>query len=84
MASVMVSNAKWPAAVALVYVVVKHPALLNDVFAGAARVLGVPAWMVQIPGWFLVLLPLLLLTRWLLATVLWLLPTTWLRGRTLR
>ncbi|WP_394133430.1 hypothetical protein [Marinobacter nauticus] len=84
MASVMVSNAKWPAAVALVYVVVKHPALLNDVFAGAARVLGVPAWMVQIPGWFLVLLPLLLLTRWLLATVLWLLPITWLRGRRLR
>ena len=84
MASVMVSNAKWPAAVALVYVVVKHPALLNDVFAGAARVLGVPAWMVQMPGWFLVLLPLLLLTRWLLATVLWLLPITWLRGRRLR
>lgn len=36
MASVMVSNAKWPAAVALAYVVVKHPTLLNDVFAGAA------------------------------------------------
>jgi len=84
MASVMVSNAKWPAVAALAYVVVKHPALLNDVFAGAARALGVPAWMVQVPGWFLVLLPLLLLTRWLLATVLWLLPITWLRGRRLR
>lgn len=84
MASVMVSNAKWPAIAALAYVVVKHPALLNDVFAGAARALGVPAWMVQVPGWFLVLLPLLLLVRWLLATVAWLLPTTWLRDRRLR
>ncbi|MGC8121226.1 hypothetical protein [Marinobacter sp. VGCF2001] len=65
MASIMVSNARWPAIAALAYVVVKHPALLNDLFAGIATVLGVPPWAVQVPAWFLVLLPLLLLTRWL-------------------
>ncbi|MBR9870664.1 MAG: hypothetical protein GYB26_05960 [Gammaproteobacteria bacterium] len=65
-ASAMVSNAKWPALIALAYVTVKHPAILNDLFAGAAAVLGVPAWMVQIPGWFLVFLPLFIVLRSLL------------------
>ncbi|WP_323754497.1 hypothetical protein [Marinobacter sp.] len=60
MASVVVSNAKWPAFAALAYVAVTHPAILNDLFAGAASVLGVPAWMVLLSGWFIVLLPLLL------------------------
>lgn len=74
MASVMVSNAKWPAAAAFAYVVVRHPVLLNDVFAGVARVLGVPPWAVQVPGWFMVLLPVLLLVRWLFRAALWFLP----------
>lgn len=74
MASVMVSNAKWPAAAAFAYVVVRHPVLLNDVFAGVARVLGVPPWAVQVPGWFLVLLPVLLLVRWIFRTAFWFLP----------
>ena len=69
MASVVVSNAKWPALIALAYVTVKHPAILNDLFAGAAAVLGVPAWMVQLPGWFLVLLPLLVGLSWLARAV---------------
>lgn len=73
MASVMVSNAKWPAAIALGYVVIKHPVLLNDMFAGVANVLGVPPWAVQVPGWFLVLLPLLLLLRWLARVLTWVL-----------
>ncbi|QBM16517.1 hypothetical protein MARI_05990 [Marinobacter sp. JH2] len=64
-ASVVVSNAKWPALIALAYVTVNHPAILNDLFAGAAAVLGVPAWAVQLPGWFLVLFPLLVGVSWL-------------------
>ncbi|MCK0107491.1 hypothetical protein [Marinobacter sp. S0848L] len=63
--SAMVSNAKWPALIAFGYVTVKHPAFLNDLFAGAASVLGVPAWAVQVPGWFIIILPLLIVLRWL-------------------
>jgi len=74
MASVVVSNAKWPALIALAYVTVKHPAILNDLFAGAASVLGVPAWMVQLPGWFIVLLPLVIGLSWLARTVYGLIP----------
>lgn len=74
MASVMVSNARWPAFAALAYVAVTHPVLLNDLFAGAAKVLGVPPWMVQVSGWFLVLLPLILVVRWLLRIGLWFVP----------
>ncbi|MBJ6138865.1 hypothetical protein [Marinobacter litoralis] len=74
MASAIVSNAKWPAFMALAYVVVTHPSILNDVFAGAASVLGGPAWMIQLPGWFLVLLPLLVGISWLARTVHGLIP----------
>lgn len=73
-ASAMVSNAKWPALVALAYVTIKHPTILNDLFAGAASVLGVPAWMVQLPGWFIVLLPLLIALSWLSGVVRWAIP----------
>ncbi|WP_323752339.1 hypothetical protein [Marinobacter sp.] len=73
-ASAMVGNAKWPALVALAYVTVKHPAILNDLFAGAAKVLGVSTWMVQLLGWFLIFLPLLIVLRWLLGFAGWVLP----------
>lgn len=74
MASVMVSHARWPAVAALAYVAVRHPVVLNDLFAGAAKVLGVPPWMVQVPGWFIILLPILLLLRWLGRICLWFVP----------
>jgi len=74
MASTMIGYAKWPAVAALAYVAVRHPVLLNDLFAGAAKVLGVPSWMVQVPGWFLILLPLLLILRWLARVCLWIIP----------
>ncbi|MFO8140294.1 MAG: hypothetical protein R6T87_00050 [Marinobacter sp.] len=74
MASVLVSHARWPAVAALAYVAVRHPVVLNDLFAGAARVLGVPSWMVQVPGWFIILLPVLLLLRWLARICLWFVP----------
>lgn len=74
MASTMIGYAKWPAVAALAYVAVRHPVLLNDLFAGAAKVLGVPPWMIQVPGWFLVLLPLLLILRRLARVCLWFIP----------
>jgi len=74
MASTMIGYAKWPAVAALAYVAVRHPVLLNDLFAGAAKVLGVPPWMIQVPGWFLILLPLLLILRWLARVCLWFIP----------
>jgi hypothetical protein len=52
--------------VALVYIVVRHPSLLNSAFARAAEVLGYPVWLVQSVGWALVLLPLILLLQFLL------------------
>ncbi len=74
MASTMIGYAKWPAVAALAYVAVRHPVLLNDLFAGAAKVLGVPPWMIQVPGWFLILLPLLLILRWVARVCLWFIP----------
>lgn len=84
MASVMVGHAKWPAVAALAYVAVRHPLVLNDLFAGAAKVLGVPPWMVQVPGWFLILLPFLLLLRWMTRVCLWFVPASWTQARGLR
>lgn len=57
--------------VALVYVVVRHPSLLNSAFAHAAEALGLPAWVVQTAGWTLVLALLILLLQWLLRPLAW-------------
>ncbi|GHC25348.1 hypothetical protein [Aidingimonas halophila] len=57
--------AKWPVVVGMGYMAVRHPGLINDLLAGAARVLGWPSWLVQWLGWTLILLPLLSLSRWL-------------------
>jgi hypothetical protein len=76
MASVLVRNGKWPALVALGYVAIRHPALLNDLFASVAGVLGVPPRMMQVTGWFLLLMGLMLVLR-----LLWWLGPGWmLRG----
>lgn len=55
--------------VAVAYIVVRHPSLLNSAFGQIAEVLGYPAWLVQMIGWGLVLLPLLLVLQWLLRPV---------------
>jgi hypothetical protein len=76
MASVLVRNGKWPALVALGYVAIRHPGLLNDVFAGVADMLGMPPWIMQVAGWFLVLMVLMFVLR-----LLWRLGPGWmLRG----
>ncbi|HEX7074730.1 MAG TPA: hypothetical protein VF226_11865 [Hyphomicrobiaceae bacterium] len=51
--------ARWPAAVAGVYLVVSRPGIISDVLAGIADVLGWPVWPAQALGWMLILLPVL-------------------------
>lgn len=58
--------AKWPTIISAGYLVIKHPSVINDVLAGLANALGYPVLLIQLLGWFLLLLPLLYLSRWLL------------------
>ncbi|WP_227663042.1 hypothetical protein [Marinobacter daqiaonensis] len=58
--------ARWPVIIGAGYLVVRHPAVISDVLAEVARVVGLPAWFMQWLGWTLILLPLLVLARWLL------------------
>ncbi len=58
--------AKWPVIVGAGYLVVTHPSLINDFFAGVADVLGVSPVLIQIAGWLLILVPALYLLSWLL------------------
>lgn len=61
--------AKWPAIALTAYVAVKHPGLLNDTFAGIAKLVGLPAWLGQFTGWSLLLLPVLYLGMFLFRLV---------------
>ena len=54
------------AAVATIYVVAKHPSLLNSVFAELAGLIGVSPWIVQAAGWSVVIAFLIYFFSWLL------------------
>ncbi|WP_226801555.1 hypothetical protein [Alkalilimnicola sp. S0819] len=71
--------AKWPAAIGVAYLVLNHPALINDALAGLARAAGWPPWLVQIAGWTLLLLPMLYLLSILFRLLAG--PLAWLLGR---
>lgn len=58
--------AKWPVIIGAGYLVIAHPSIISDLFAGVAEVLGYPAIAVQMLGWFLLLIPVLYLGSWLL------------------
>ncbi|MDN6320592.1 MAG: hypothetical protein L0J77_12560 [Marinobacter sp.] len=58
--------AKWPLMVGASYLVIAHPSIINDLFAGIADVLGYPVVAVQFVGWLLLLVPALYLGSWLL------------------
>lgn len=58
--------AKWPVVLGVGYLVVAHPSIINDFFAGVAEVLGVSPMMIQLAGWLLILVPVLYLASWLL------------------
>ncbi|MFP2770770.1 hypothetical protein [Oceanisphaera sp. KMM 10153] len=58
--------AKWPLVIGAGYLVMTHPSLVSDLFAGVADVLGYPVPAVQFAGWLLLLIPALYLGSWLL------------------
>ena len=57
------------AAAAALYVVVRHPSLLNSVFAELAELIGISPWLVQAAGWSVVIALLLYFFSWLLVPV---------------
>ncbi|TGN42007.1 hypothetical protein E5Q11_01950 [Marinobacter confluentis] len=57
--------AKWPLIIGAGYLVVTHPSLINDFFAGVADVLGVSPMLIQLAGWLLILIPAFYLLSWL-------------------
>lgn len=58
--------AKYGAPIALAYIAIRHPSVLNSIFGRIAESLGVSALMMQILGWTLVLLPIVLVLQFLL------------------
>jgi len=54
------------AAAAAIYVVVRHPSLLNSVFAELAELIGVSPWLVQAAGWSIVIALFMYFFSWLL------------------
>ena len=64
---------KYGAPVVLAYMAVRHPSVINSLLGVAAEKLGLPVALVQIVGWTLVLLPVMLVLRFLIAPLAWLL-----------
>jgi hypothetical protein len=58
--------ARFGAPLALGYIAVRHPSVLNALFGRLAETLGLPVLVVQVAGWTAVLFPLLWLLHWLL------------------
>ncbi|EON94123.1 hypothetical protein MARLIPOL_00170 [Marinobacter lipolyticus SM19] len=58
--------AKWPVIIGAAYLVVRHPSVINDFFAGVADVLGVSPRAIQIAGWLIILVPAMYIISWLL------------------
>jgi hypothetical protein len=58
--------AKLPLIAATGYLAIFHPSLISDALAVAAHITGLPVWLVQFAGWFLILLPLLYVCSWIL------------------
>lgn len=58
--------AKWPVILGAGYLIVSHPSIISDLFAGIADVLDYPVIAVQFVGWLLILVPALYVGNWLL------------------
>lgn len=65
--------ARYGAPIVLAYMAVRHPSLINSLLGSAAERLGLPVALVQVVGWTLVLLPVMLLLRFVAAPLAWLL-----------
>lgn len=57
------------AVAATLYVVARHPSLLNSVFAELANLIGVSPWVVQAAGWSVVIAFLIYAFSWLLIPI---------------
>lgn len=62
---------KYGAPAVLAYMAVRHPSLINSLLGSVAEKLGLPVGLVQVVGWTLVLLPIVLVLRLLLAPLAW-------------
>lgn len=62
---------KYGAPAVLAYIAIRHPSVINSMFGSVAQKLGLPVGLVQVMGWFLVLLPLMLLLRFVLGPLAW-------------
>lgn len=57
---------KYGAVAATAYIIIKHPSLINSVFAELAKLLGFPPWLVQFAGWALIVFLVLYPFSWVL------------------
>lgn len=64
---------KYGAPAVLAYIAIRHPSVINSLLGSAAEKLGLPVSLVQVVGWTLVLLPIILLLKWVLGPFAWLL-----------
>jgi len=64
---------KYGAPAVLAYVAVRHPSVINSLLGTVADRLGLPVALVQVVGWTLVLLPVMLLLRFMVAPLAWVL-----------
>src|SRR5690606_26312724 len=63
---------KYGAPAVLAYMAVRHPSVINSLLGSAAEKLGLPVALVQIVGWTVLLIPVMLLLRFLIAPLAWL------------
>lgn len=66
---------KYGAPAVLAYIAIRHPSIINALLGSVAEKLGLPVKVVQVAGWTLVLLPVLLLLRLLLRPLAWVAAT---------
>lgn len=62
---------KYGAPAVLAYIAIRHPSVINSMLGSVAEKFGLPPGLVQVVGWFLVLLPLMLLLRFALGPLAW-------------
>jgi hypothetical protein len=62
---------KYGAPAVLAYIAIRHPSVINSLLGSAANAIGVPVGLVQVVGWTLILLPVLLLLRLVVGPLAW-------------
>ncbi|NYT63329.1 hypothetical protein H0A66_13495 [Alcaligenaceae bacterium] len=63
---------KYGAPAVLAYIAIRHPSVINSLLGDIAGQFGLPVQLVQVVGWTLVLLPIMLLLRFVLGPFAWL------------